>query len=90
MKLQDHFQVKRRPPLTQAITAVAIQPIQRRYRGTENLPITFRLEAMIIMITINEAATTPFNTAAQTKAFTGLIWIKSIVRPIRVATVIAA
>jgi hypothetical protein len=29
-KFQAHSQVRRRPPLTQAITPVAIQPIQRR------------------------------------------------------------
>jgi hypothetical protein len=36
-----------------------------------DLPITFRLDATIIMTAINGAETSPFTTAAQKRAFTG-------------------
>jgi hypothetical protein len=53
------------------MTAVAIHPTDLRYGGITNLPITFRVDAIIIMTAINGAETSPFTTAAQKRAFTG-------------------
>lgn len=74
----------------QIITPVASHPIALRGSGMTNRPITFLLAAMIMIITINGAATIPLRTAAQKSALTGSILIKLSAKPSKVAIVIAA
>jgi hypothetical protein len=45
-------------------------------------PITFRLDAMVMMTAISGAATTPFRIAAQNSAFTGSMCTKFSGTPI--------
>ena len=66
-----YLQVRNTPAPTQNMTAVAIHPTDLRYGGITNLPITFRLDPIIMMTAINGAEASPFTTAAQKRAFTG-------------------
>src|ERR1700688_34524 len=71
LTLKGYRQARNTPAPTQNMTAVAIHPTDLRYGGITNSPITFRLDAIIIMTAINGAETSPFTTAAQQRAFTG-------------------
>ena len=55
-----------------------------------NFPITFGLLAMIMITTINGAATKPFSTAAQKRALIGSMLKKFSDDPTKVAPPIAA
>jgi len=72
------------------MTAVAIHPTDLRDGGITNLPITFRLDAIVIMTAINGAETSPFTTAAQKRAFTGSMGRKFSDSPRIVAAQITA
>lgn len=76
-----YFDVKNTPTQAQSSTAAAIQPIPFRYGGMR-FPITFRLDAMVMMTAISGAATTPFRIAAQNSAFTGSMCTKFSGTPI--------
>src|SRR5664280_2950811 len=83
-----YFHVANTPIDTASMTAVAVQPTTRRYRGIVNLSITFLLDAICMMTTISGAAKMPFKTAAQKRARIGLIPIKFKAMPIKVAAAI--
>lgn len=53
------------------MTAVAIQPITRRYEGNVNSPINLRFDAKRIVTTISGTDTTPLITADQNSARIG-------------------
>src|ERR1039458_5446296 len=63
-----YFDVANTPIDTASMTAVAVQPTTRRYRGIVNLSITFLLDAICMMTAISGAAKMPFKTAAQNRA----------------------
>jgi len=53
------------------MTSVAIQPQILRYGVNANLPITFLLDAIIMMTAMSGPAIRPFKTADQNSALTG-------------------
>ncbi len=86
-----YFHVKKKTPMqAHSITAVASQPTHFRYAGMTSFPITFWLEAIVMMTAISGAATIPFRIAAQNSALTGSIWRKLSDSPVKVAIVMAA
>ena len=74
------------PTTARPMTAVAVQPTPRSQPRTGNRPLMSCREAISIMTAISGTAITPLSTAVQSRALIGLIPVKLIVIPTRVAS----